>query len=221
MNDGRDKPTYTMVPQSLDVSGTNYGEYVGNPLKTAQAQYNTKAKRQALLKEGLQELGKSTDLTKLNFVYLTLGSDDTATWLKQTIQENLGVKVTVKTAPDTASFIQMRNDNQYDLLANGWLATADPNAYLSLWNSGNGFQKFFGGYNSKTFDDLDDQLNGNLTAAQRLTLYKQLENQLVAKDFGVVPLTNPQSRIYINKSVKNLQTTVFGGTFNYTYASKE
>ncbi|EPC85348.1 oligopeptide ABC transporter periplasmic protein, partial [Lacticaseibacillus paracasei subsp. paracasei CNCM I-4649] len=37
----------------------------------------------------------------------------------------------------------------------------------------------------------------------------------------VVPLTNPQSRIYINKSVKNLQTTVFGGTFNYTYASKE
>ena len=174
-----------------------------------------------MLKEGLQELGKSTDLTKLNFVYLTLGSDDTATWLKQTIQENLGVKVTVKTAPDTASFIQMRNDNQYDLLANGWLATADPNAYLSLWNSGNGFQKFFGGYNSKTFDDLDDQLNGNLTAAQRLTLYKQLENQLVAKDFGVVPLTNPQSRIYINKSVKNLQTTVFGGTFNYTYASKE
>ena len=221
VNDGRDKLTYTMVPQSSDVSGTNYGEYVGNPLKTAQAQYNTKAKRQALLKEGLQELGKSTDLTKLNFVYLTLGSDDTATWLKQTIQENLGVKVTVKTAPDTASFIQMRNDNQYDLLANGWLATADPNAYLSLWNSGNGFQKFFGGYNSKTFDDLDDQLNGNLTAAQRLTLYKQLENQLVAKDFGVVPLTNPQSWIYINKSVKNLQTTVFGGTFNYTYASKE
>ena len=49
--------------------------------------------------------------------------------------------------------------------------------------------------------NLDDQLNGNLTAAQRLTLYKQLENQLVAKDFGVVPLTNPQLRIYINKSV--------------------
>ena len=221
VSDGQDKLTYTMAPQTLNVGSTNYGKYVGNPLKEAQAQYNTKAKRQALLKEGLKELGKSTDLSKLNFVYLTVGSDDTGTWLKQAIKQQLGVKVTIKTAPDDASFVQLRNKNQYDLLGNGWLATADPNSYLSLWNSNNGFQKFFGGYSSKTFDALDNKLNGNLTTKERLALYKQLETQLVAKDFGVVPLTNPQSRIYINKSVKNLQTTVFGGTFNYTYASKK
>lgn len=221
VSDGQDKPTYTMAPQSLTVGSKKYGEYVGNPLKDLQVQYNTKAKRQALLKEGLKELGKSTDLSKLNFVYLTSSDDDTGTWLKQELQQQLGVKVTIKTAPDDASFIQTRNNNQYDLLDNGWLATADPNSYLSLWNSNNGFQKFFGGYSSKTFDDLDAKLNANLSTNQRLALYKQLETQLVAKDFGVIPLTNPQSRIYINKSVKNLQTTVFGGTFNYTYASKE
>ncbi len=221
VSDGQDKLTYTMAPPTLNVGSTNYGKYVGNPLKEAQAQYNTKAKRQALLKEGLKELGKSTDLSKLNFVYLTVGSDDTGTWLKQAIKEQLGVKVTIKTAPDDASFIQIRNNNQYDLMNNGWSASADPNSYLSLWNSNNGFQKFFGGYSSKTFDDLDNKLNGNLPTNERLALYKQLETQLVAKDFGVVPLTNPQSKVYINKSVKNLQTTVFGGTFNYTYASKK
>lgn len=221
VSDGQDKLAYTMAPPTLNVGSTNYGKYVGNPLKEAQAQYNTKAKRQALLKEGLKELGKSTDLSKLNFVYLTVGSDDTGTWLKQAIKEQLGVKVTIKTAPDDASFIQIRNNNQYDLMNNGWSASADPNSYLSLWNSNNGFQKFFGGYNSKTFDDLDNKLNGNLPTKERLALYKQLETQLVAKDFGVVPLTNPQSKVYINKSVKNLQTTVFGGTFNYTYASKK
>lgn len=221
VSDGQDKLTYTMAPPTLNVGSTNYGKYVGNPLKEAQAQYNTKAKRQALLKEGLKELGKSTDLSKLNFVYLTVGSDDTGTWLKQAIKQQLGVKVTVKTAPDDASFIQIRNNNQYDLMNNGWSASADPNSYLSLWNSNNGFQKFFGGYSSKTFDDLDNKLNGNLPTKERLALYKQLETQLVAKDFGVVPLTNPQSKVYINKSVKNLQTTVFGGTFNYTYASKK
>lgn len=220
VSDGQDKLAYTIAPPTLNVGSTNYGKYVGNPLKEAQAQYNTKAKRQALLKEGLKELGKSTDLSKLNFVYLTVGSDDTGTWLKQAIKEQLGVKVTIKTAPDDASFIQIRNNNQYDLMNNGWSASADPNSYLSLWNSNNGFQKFFGGYSSKTFDDLDNKLNGNLPTKERLALYKQLETQLVAKDFGVVPLTNPQSRVYINKSVKNLQTTVFGGTFNYTYASK-
>ena len=220
VSDGQDKLAYTMAPPTLNVGSTNYGKYVGNPLKEAQAQYNTKAKRQALLKEGLKELGKSTDLSKLNFVYLTVGSDDTGTWLKQAIKEQLGVKVTIKTAPDDASFIQIRNNNQYDLMNNGWSASADPNSYLSLWNSNNGFQKFFGGYSSKTFDDLDNKLNGNLPTKERLALYKQLETQLVAKDFGVVPLTNPQSKVYINKSVKNLQTTVFGGTFNYTYASK-
>ena len=220
VSDGQDKLAYTMAPPTLNVGSTNYGKYVGNPLKEAQAQYNTKAKRQALLKEGLKELGKSTDLSKLNFVYLTVGSDDTGTWLKQAIKQQLGVKVTIKTAPDDASFIQIRNNNQYDLMNNGWSASADPNSYLSLWNSNNGFQKFFGGYSSKTFDDLDNKLNGNLPTKERLALYKQLETQLVAKDFGVVPLTNPQSRVYINKSVKNLQTTVFGGTFNYTYASK-
>lgn len=221
VSDGQDKLTYTMAPPTLNVGSTNYGKYVGNPLKEAQTQYNTKAKRQALLKEGLKELGKSTDLSKLNFVYLTVGSDDTGTWLKQAIKQQLGVKVTIKTAPDDASFIQIRNNNQYDLMNNGWSASADPNSYLSLWNSNNGFQKFFGGYNSKTFDDLDNKLNGNLPTKERLALYKQLETQLVAKDFGVVPLTNPQSKVYINKSVKNLQTTVFGGTFNYTYASKK
>lgn len=221
VSDGQDKLTYTMAPPTLNVGSTNYGKYVGNPLKEAQAQYNTKAKRQALLKEGLKELGKSTDLSKLNFVYLTVGSDDTGTWLKQAIKEQIGVKVTIKTAPDDASFIQIRNNNQYDLMNNGWSASADPNSYLSLWNSNNGFQKFFGGYSSKTFDDLDNKLNGNLPTKERLALYKQLETQLVAKDFGVVPLTNPQSKVYINKSVKNLQTTVFGGTFNYTYASKK
>lgn len=221
VSDGQDKLAYTMAPPTLNVGSTNYGKYVGNPLKEAQAQYNTKAKRQALLKEGLKELGKSTDLSKLNFVYLTVGSDDTGTWLKQAIKEQLGVKVTIKTAPDDASFIQIRNNNQYDLMNNGWSASADPNSYLSLWNSNNGFQKFFGGYSSKTFDDLDNKLNGNLPTKERLALYKQLETQLVAKDFGVVPLTNPQSKVYINKSVKNLQTTVFGGTFNYTYASKK
>ncbi|MDE3296833.1 peptide ABC transporter substrate-binding protein [Lacticaseibacillus rhamnosus] len=221
VSDGQDKLTYTMAPPTLNVGSINYGKYVGNPLKEAQTQYNTKAKRQALLKEGLKELGKSTDLSKLNFVYLTVGSDDTGTWLKQAIKEQLGVKVTIKTAPDDASFIQIRNNNQYDLMNNGWSASADPNSYLSLWNSNNGFQKFFGGYSSKTFDDLDNKLNGNLPTKERLALYKQLETQLVAKDFGVVPLTNPQSKVYINKSVKNLQTTVFGGTFNYTYASKK
>ena len=221
VSDGQDKLAYTMAPPTLNVGSTNYGKYVGNPLKEAQAQYNTKAKRQALLKEGLKELGKSTDLSKLNFVYLTVGSDDTGTWLKQAIKQQLGVKVTIKTAPDDASFIQIRNNNQYDLMNNGWSASADPNSYLSLWNSNNGFQKFFGGYSSKTFDDLDNKLNGNLPTKERLALYKQLETQLVAKDFGVVPLTNPQSKVYINKSVKNLQTTVFGGTFNYTYASKK
>lgn len=221
VSDGQDKLTYTMAPPTLNVGSTNYGKYVGNPLKEAQAQYNTKAKRQALLKEGLKEFGKSTDLSKLNFVYLTVGSDDTGTWLKQAIKQQLGVKVTIKTAPDDASFIQIRNNNQYDLMNNGWSASADPNSYLSLWNSNNGFQKFFGGYSSKTFDDLDNKLNGNLPTKERLALYKQLETQLVAKDFGVVPLTNPQSKVYINKSVKNLQTTVFGGTFNYTYASKK
>ena len=221
VSDGQDKLTYTMAPPTLNVGSTNYGKYVGKPLKEAQAQYNTKAKRQALLKEGLKELGKSTDLSKLNFVYLTVGSDDTGTWLKQAIKQQLGVKVTIKTAPDDASFIQIRNNNQYDLMNNGWSASADPNSYLSLWNSNNGFQKFFGGYSSKTFDDLDNKLNGNLPTKERLALYKQLETQLVAKDFGVVPLTNPQSKVYINKSVKNLQTTVFGGTFNYTYASKK
>ncbi|MDE3282818.1 MULTISPECIES: peptide ABC transporter substrate-binding protein [Lacticaseibacillus] len=221
VNDGKDQPTYTMVPQSMNVGSTNYGEYVGNPLKDLQAQYNTKAKRQALLKEGLKELGKSTDLSKLNFVYLTVDDDDTGTWLKQELDQQLGVKVTIKTAPDVPSFVKSRNDNQYDLLDNGWSGSADPNSYLSLWDSNNGFQQFFGGYNSKTFDDLDAKLNANLSTQQRLALYKQLETQLVAKDFGVVPLTNSQSRLYINKSVKNLQSTVFGATFNYTYASKE
>ncbi|MCI1986125.1 MAG: peptide ABC transporter substrate-binding protein [Lactobacillus sp.] len=221
--DGQDNPATNFVPKSVTVGNTNFYKYTGNVLAKAQKQYNSKAKLQALFQEGLKELGKSTDLNAVTLTFLSPGEDtaDIGPVIKQQLEKTLGIHVTVKIQPDAAAFSAARDKNDYDLLANGWSGGSDPSTFLTLWQSTNGFQRYFGGYNSKTYDDLYAQLENADSNADRLKIFAALQDQLVAKDYGVAATTSSNSRIFVSKSVKDLQTPVFGTPFNYNYAYKK
>lgn len=221
--DGQDTPATNFVPRSTTVGDTNFYKYTGNVLAKAQKQYDTKAKLQALFQEGLKELNKSTDLSKTTLTFLSSGGDtaDIGPVIKQQLEKTLGINVTVKTQPDAAAFSAARDKNQYDLLANGWSGGSDPSTFLTLWQSSNGFQRYFGGYNSAIYDNLYKQLQTADTNADRLKIFKALQEQLVAKDYGVAATTSTNSQIFVSKSVKGLQTPVFGTAFNYTTAYKQ
>lgn len=222
INGGQGQAVYSFVPNSIDVNTTNYHDYAGNVLTSVLKQYNSSAKLQALFKAGLKETGQSTDLSKVTLNYLTTSGDDTGTFLKQQYKSKLGINVEITTAPDDASFIADRNANKYDLLANAWNGDYDdPSTFLNLWVSTGGFQKFFGGYDSTEYDKLYGTLADTADTQKRLKIYSQLEKLVVAKDFGVAPVSGAKNQIYTNKNLKNFQTPVFGPDYDYVYANKK
>lgn len=222
INGGQGEAVYSFVPDSIDVNTTNYHDYAGNLLTPALKKYNTNAKLQQLFQTGLKQLGRDTDLSKVTLTYLSSSNDDTGTFLKQQFESKLGIKFKVKTAPDDASFIADRNDNQYDLLSNGWTGDYDdPSTFLNLWVSTGGFQKFFGGYDSPDYDKLYASLATVSNTKQRLKIYRQLEQRLLTEDYGVAPVTGEKTQIFTNKQLKNFQTPVFGPNYDYVYASKD
>jgi oligopeptide transport system substrate-binding protein len=222
VSDGNDAATDNVVPKTATVGGQNFYKYTGDALASAKKQYNTDAKIKALFQEGLKELGKSTDLNSVNLVYLadTSAASDSGTVIKQQLEKHLGIHVKVKVEADAAAFSAARDANKYDIYNLAWSASTAQNA-LSLWVSSNGFQQYFGGYNSPTFDKLYAKLQTASTDQDLLKDFAALQTQLVAKDFGAAPLLNSNTKIYISKSVKNLQTPVFNQQFNYTYAYKK
>lgn len=226
LSDGQEQPAKGYIPGSVTVGTTNYRKSAGNILAQPEKEYNSSTKLKKLFQEGLKELGKSTDLSKVKLVFLTTNdsSDDAdlISYLKQEFKDELGVTVKASSQSDTASFVSKRDKGNYDLLSNGWYGDYnDPETFLSLWSSNNGFQRFFGGYKSDEYDKLFATLQNTKDTKQRLQIYEQLEKILVSKDFGVAPTTVPKTKVFTSSSVKGLQTPVFGPTYNYVYAYKK
>ncbi|WP_390407099.1 peptide ABC transporter substrate-binding protein [Lacticaseibacillus jixiensis] len=222
VSDGKDTPTDNVVPKAATVAGKNFYQYTGDVLAAAKQQYNTDAKLQALFKAGLKELGKSDDLDQVKLVYLadTSAASDSGTVIKQQLEKHLGIHVQVKVTADDTAFSATRDKNAYDIYTLSWSSATAQNA-LALWVSSNGFQRYFGGYDSAAYDKLFDQLQTAKNDDELLKTFAALQTQLVAKDFGAAPLLNSKTQIYISKRVKNLQTPVFNQQFNYTYAYKK
>ncbi|MFV0558844.1 MAG: peptide ABC transporter substrate-binding protein [Enterococcus sp.] len=222
---GNGKAAYSFVPESVSVDVENYRSQVGEIFEEEAAKYDTPEKLQKLFQEGLAELGQSTDLAKVNLVYLTVGSaegNDTATYLQQVLPEVLGVNVTVDGQPDSAAFIEKRNNNEYDLLSNGWNGDFDdPSTFLDLWLSNGGFQKFFGGYGSETFDALHEKLDQTADTKERIQLYSELEKQILVKDWAVAPTIYTDTHIYTSDKVDGLEFPVFGPNISFDLASKK
>ncbi|GEP24772.1 peptide ABC transporter substrate-binding protein [Lentilactobacillus diolivorans] len=226
ISSGQEQPAQGYLPGSVTVGGTNYRKYAGNILAGPEKQYNSAAKLKGLFQQGLKELGKSTNLSKVKLVYLTENSSsddsDIISFIKQQYKDKLGITVKSSSQPDDASFIAQRDKGNYDLLTNGWFGDYnDPETFLELWDSSNGFQRFFGGYKNASYDKLFDSLSKVKTDQQRLKIYTQLEKLLITKDFGVAPTTVPKTKVFISKSLHGYQTPIFGPTSNYIYAYKK
>ncbi len=226
LSSNQEQPAQGYLPGSVSVGQTNYRKYAGNILAKPEQQYNSSAKLKQLFQAGLKELGKSTDLSQVKIVFLTTNDSSTdsdlISYLKQEYKKQLGITVQASSQSDNASFIAERNKGNYDLLSNGWFGDYnDPETFLALWASNNGFQRFFGGYKDPKYDQLFAALQTTTNKQQRLQVYKQLEELLVTKDFGVAPTTVPKTKIFKASSLQNFQTPAFGPTYNYIYASKK
>jgi oligopeptide transport system substrate-binding protein len=222
--DGINIPAYGLIPNNLLVNETEFRSVVSEPLKSLADEYlNQPDKLKALFIEGLQEEGKDTDLSKVNLTFITTGTTvqekSVQEYYKQKWEDLLGIKITINVYPDRSTFVTERNNNNYDLLSNGWFGDYnDPMTFIDLWISDSGYAKFFGGYHNEEYDVLFNSLASTSEEEKRIDIYKALENNLIAVNSGVAPLYYTNKQIFIQSYVKNLSTPLFGTSYEFSRA---
>ncbi len=217
-------PAYGLIPYNLLVNETEFRSVAEEPLKALADEYlNQSDKLKALFQEGLAEEGKDTDLSKITLTYISTGDTvqdkSVQEYYKQKWEELLGIHVTINVFPDRSTFVTERNNNNYDILSNGWFGDYnDPMTFADLWTTTSGYATYFGGYNNADYDKIFDQLATETDEAKRIEIYKALEQNLIVDNAGVAPLYYTNKQIFIQSYVKNLSTPLFGTTYEFSRA---
>ncbi|MDR1447590.1 MAG: peptide ABC transporter substrate-binding protein [Candidatus Ancillula sp.] len=225
LNNGYSTVANEIVTETQQLGDKNYRKFAGDITKELREKYeNNPDELKKLFKEGLKELGKDEDLDKVHIVYLTVSPEPNEQagyeYIKQRFEKELGIHLDVNIAPDTASFKAIRNAKEWDISDQAWNSGIDPDSALQLWTSTYGYSQFFGNYKSEEYDEIYAKLKVEGDIDKRYELYKQLEEQILTKDFGTIPVAFRNPYIFVNTAWKGLDTTIYGATFEYSRAYK-
>ncbi|EKY28601.1 peptide ABC transporter substrate-binding protein [Clostridium celatum] len=221
---GRYTPAYGFVPGVINIGDDLYRDVVEEPMKAPSEKYNTPEALQALLHEGLKELGKDTDdLSTIEITYLTYGDSELEKqrqeWWKQQIENNLGIKVNVQVEGDYALFTAAKNQNKHDILMSGWTADYnDPMTFLDMWVTGGSNNSV--GYSSEEYDTLINSLKTENDEEKRKETYAKAEEVLLS-DMAIAPLFYRDNRSFKHNYVKDFQMPVFGPSYEFRWAHIE
>lgn len=214
-----------IIPYGIQVGDNEYRELAKDePLTELVKEYNNNnEKLQALFKEGLAEEGVDKDLSEIELTYISTASSATAKavleYYQQSWENKLGIKINMNILADTSLFVTERNENRYDILANGWNGDfSDPMTFMDLWITGSGYAKFFGGYHSEKYDAEFAKLTGETDDAKRVEIYKELERIVVEEEAGVAPIYYGDTQIFVQNYVQNLSTPMFGPELEFSRA---
>lgn len=219
-----------IIPPGIQVGEKEYREMAKDePLTELVEEYNNKPEKlQDLFKEGLAEEGVNKDLSEIELTYIGMASNATEKsvleYYQQAWESKLGIKINMNILADRSIFVTERNENRYDILANGWNGDfSDPMTFMNLWITGSGYAKFFGGYHSEKYDAEFAKLAGETDEAKRVEIYKELERIVVAEEAGVAPIYYGDTQIFVQNYVQNLSTPMFGPEFEFSraYISKK
>ncbi len=220
-------PAYGLIPPGVLVGDTEFASYNETPLKALSDEYlNDDAKLQALFDEGLKEEG--TGLAREDVVLEIFTASSTAQtkssleYLQQTWENKLGISVKITIFSDTSLFVEARNSNEYDLVIMGWGGDFnDPMTFFEIFETGNGYAKFMGGYSNEVYDETLTSLDTTSDNAERLELYKALEDNLIVENSGVAPITYTTYQFFQQPDLHNVSYGLFGPDYDLSRAYKE
>lgn len=138
------------------------------------------------------------------------GTDDVlGPFVKSLAEQNLGVTVNVEDAVRFDDFATELDAHEYGLYGISWAADyPDAENFLTpLFHTGGSAN--YGSYSNPKVDDLLDRAAVEQSAAQRFTLYKQAQQQII-DDVGVIPMYHPTSYTLVRPYVKGLSITAMG-----------
>lgn len=215
-------PAYSLIPTVISCGEKSYREQVNSePLKDLAAQYDTPEKLQALLKEGLKELGKEDmKLSDINFVTIsTEGNSKTKKeheYIQQEYKEKLGVNIVYDIVASNAEAVQKRKEGKWDFYTAGWSADFDePINYLEQFASGMGSSMNAGGYSNKEYDELIKKLQSETDTAKRLEMLKRCEDLVVTEDVVYAPTFITDTNSFRQNYMRQLDLPNFGASFEF------
>lgn len=218
MYDGLGTAAYSWVPPQLQIGNDEYRKVAGEePLKALKA---SNPDPKALLVEGLKELKMDPDPSKLTVSILEGGTDS---WYKQfgefeqqMYEKTLGVKIKLENV-DWGTLDKRINSSDFDITGMAWGPDYnDPMTMFDMWVTGAGIVN--AGWSNKTYDDIVAKAGKTTDQKERLELFKQAENILVAQDAVCIPFLFRGFSTFRYKYVKNLYSSNFSGVeFKYAY----
>ena len=205
--DGKQEPAYGFVAKGVSIGDRLYEN---EPLK------DVKDDPKELLKEGLEELGFSTDPSKMEITFLASGTSSWnrkyAEYMQQLYLKKLGINMKAEFV-EWPVFQRRVQEGNYDFAGKAWLGDYnDPNTFLDLWISGSTIVNT--GYKSKKYDDLLEKAGNTSDTDEREKYFKEAEKVLVAEDATIVPISYRKSHTLVRKYVKGYNPSVIQ-KFNY------
>ena len=204
---------YGLVPFGVKgLNGGDFREQQGNLVVDSATDPGAIARAQALLQEGLTELGKTVEDLQAGFVVQCLTSDS-AKLQAQTIQamwkQNLGIDMPVQPM-EIGVLLPMLMDGTFDCVIGGGQDSdyADPA----------GFMKFIyeeGKWDDPTFLALMEKVNSQ-TGDERIATWMEIE-KLVLNNFIYIPQVYAINNWVISAHTKGLNIFSFGYEFDYKY----
>jgi len=122
-------------------------------------------------------------------------------WLQQQWQDNLGIKVTIRTL-DRATYFEERNLGKFQITTGGWGADyPDPQNWLPLFQTGAGLNT--GKFSNADFDALVISADSELDNDTRLDLYAQAQ-RIMIDDMAFAPMYYNGRQILVKPWVMGL-----------------
>ena len=212
-----------LVSPSIVVGDKEYRSEVEEPIKAEYEEYkNNPEKLQALLHEGLKEIGKDTDnLKDITIQFLGYGETtiekDMEQFVVQRIQDNLGINVELYIVGDFGLAHSAQLAGEFDMAVQAWGADYnDPMTFIDIFRTTG--ENNYGKYSSEAYDAILEQLATEQDEAKRIELYAQAETMLIKEDAAIKPLLYRDVHSYINNRLQNFQMPVFGGKYEFKYA---
>ncbi|MFT5873610.1 MAG: oligopeptide transport system substrate-binding protein, partial [Clostridium sp.] len=198
---GGQTPATSFVPKgSLEPDGKDFARKEYYPAK------GDVVRAKSLLAEAGYPGGKG--FPKLTFLYNTqAGHQNIAAAVQDMWKTNLGIEVELKNQ-EWKVFIQTRNDKNYLLCRDGWLADyTDPMTFLDLLTSTSGNNN--GGYKNPVFDAKITSAKQELDPVKRMALLHEAEDIIMDEDV-VIPIYGYTNTMVQKPNIMGVRTSLLG-----------
>lgn len=215
------EPALGWCPPGIQIGGDNFRDLVQyNPIGTLRQQYPDPKE---LLIEGLEELGKDTDVSKIKIKYLQSEIGNKIKFYtsieKKQIEDVLGVTLDIEEC-DWTTFQRRIREMDYQMATQSWRGDYnDPSTFFDMWVSTAGIVPT--GWINDKYDELVKTATRTNDQEERTKLFLEAEKILVEQDAVISPITWMIKNIYVNKNIKDVNIPMLGPVdFKYTYVEK-